>query len=154
MKIRTNFVSNSSSSSFIVKQGLWTDKHVCMRLSEEQLKKLEGYSDDYEGKNKFHAEEGVAYFLTPFISDCSNEYETIPKDAFRYSDGSWNIPYDDREFNSYPMGDVNVYIRKEHDVAEQMAFGQFIRDFLEEYGNSDVIVQHEADGIKLILAGD
>ena len=73
------------------------------------------------------------------------------KDAFEYSCGGHGGPYDEDMFNEYNCDYGYVYLMKIHDEAKQMSFGQFICDFLENYGNSDVIVKYENDGITLKL---
>lgn len=152
MKMRNGFVSNSSSSSFIVKKDL-SDKGIsCLKLTDEQLKLMDGYKQWEEDKETFHPEPGQDYYLTEFISDCDERWGEIRDmdGAFEYASGGHGGPYDEEDYNEYSGEFASVWLHKEHDVAKQMSFGQFVCDFLADFGNSDVIVKYEKDSIVLM----
>ena len=81
MKIRTGFISNSSSSSFIIKD----------KTKQEQAKKIleSCYGDYYIFKD-------VMY--TSFVSDCSESYSELSKLKDDDVDGDYDTPYDSDEF--------------------------------------------------------
>lgn len=151
MKVRTNYVSNSSSSSFIVKKDLSNIGVDCMKLTEEQLDLLAGYKKWEDDDEVFNPEKNQEYYLTQYISDCSDNWEKVKEmdGTFEYSNGGHGGPYDEEMFNEYQNSFDSIWLRKEHDVAKEMSFGEFIKEFLELYGNEDVIVKYEGNSIIL-----
>lgn len=151
MKIRSNYVSNSSSSSFVVTKDLTNSGVSCLKLNEKQLELMKGYKLWTEDKESFEPKENQDYYLTEYLSDCDKRWEKLKemKDAFEYSCGGHGGPYDEDLFNEYNCGFSSVYLLKEHDEAKQMPFGQFVCDFLADYGNSDIIIKYTEEGINL-----
>lgn len=152
MKVRNGYVSNSSSSSFIVKEDLSNKGISCLKLTNEQLKLLEGYKPWGDENKIFHAESGQDYYLTEFIPNYEKNWNEVfnMDSSFEYASGNYKEPYDENEYNEYCGEFHSVWLRKEHDVAKQMSFGQFVCDFLDKYGNDDVIAKYEKDSIVLI----
>lgn len=152
MKIRNGFVSNSSSSSFIVTKDLNDSGISCLKLNKKQLELMKGYKLWTEDKEAFEPKENQDYYLTEYLSDCDKRWEKLKdmKDAFEYSCGGHGGPYDENQFNEYNCNFGSVYLRKEHDEAKQMNFNKFVKKFKEDYGNIDVIVKYENDSIVLI----
>lgn len=98
MKIRTSFVSNSSSSSFIISNN--ESKEIVKQLLMDN-----GY-DYYEL-------DGVLY--TSFIGDCSDLYSEIYNLTIDDTiDGSHDFPYDEDNFFEFEgdLGSQSVYIPK------------------------------------------
>ena len=144
MKIRSCYVSNSSSSSFIVTKDLSDKGITCLKLSKEQIELINGSSIEYDDSKKFELDPSKDYWLTEFIYDIDDEAsEELMEDPNRivYSSGQMSMePYDLESFNKYDIdGEVSIYIRKEHDVAKQMTFAEFIKNFLDENGNSALV---------------
>ena len=85
MKQRSGFVSNSSSSSFIVFEDLSSRGIPCLKLNDEQMKRIDGfqYFEDYP---VIHF-EGRQGYLTKFITgyyDSENEIlESVEKHQVR-----------------------------------------------------------------------
>ena len=94
----------------------------------------------------------VRNLVTEFISDCDERWGEIRDmdGAFEYASGGHGGPYDEEDYNEYSGEFASVWLHKEHDVAKQMSFGQFVCDFLADFGNSDVIVKYEKDSIVLM----
>ena len=94
MKIRTNYVSNSSSSSFLVSQDV--SKVVpCVKLSEEIWKALDKNYCDWEGEKLNLSEFSQEWWLTSMIYDGDNAYNEILKldNVKHYLEGN-DTPYD------------------------------------------------------------
>lgn len=78
MKIRINYVSNSSSSSFLVPKDI-SNLTPCIKLSDEIWKAIENNYIDWEG-NKFNLSEiSNQWWLTNFISEWDINYDEVIK---------------------------------------------------------------------------
>lgn len=114
MKIRTGFVSNSSSSSFIV-IGKKPQSGSFAKLNKDQAKKVIqmlkntqnytggiGYRDQEEYCKKVNLlTEDMDFYLTGFISDCLEEYDEMSEDpdAIPFREGGYGCPYDENYYH-------------------------------------------------------
>ena len=151
MKYRNLFVSNSSSSSFIVSEDVSEYGICCMELSKEQIELIEGYPS-LDGEIHFNLQSGKKYYLTQFLADCNSRYDKIKElEHVFYNEGELNEePRCEEYYNEYKTGWNSVYLLKEHDVAKQMSFNKFINEYRKSYLPREVIVKYENDGVKLI----
>lgn len=92
MKIRGGFVSNSSSTSFLVPHEV-DGRITSLKLPEEIWKAIAENGTDMDG-NKIDLSASNEWWLTEMVSDCLNEYEEISKmdGAMHYLDGN-DSPY-------------------------------------------------------------
>lgn len=151
MKIRTSYVSNSSSSSFIVCKDL-SDKGIsCLKLNDEQKKLINGTSV-YDEVIKLDLSKD--FWLTQFIGGCDDKYDIIAEiDHILYQEGQLNeTPRNEDFYNEYQNGSFgeSVYILKRHDTAKQMNISKFAREHKKMDLPQDFLVKYEEDGIKLI----
>lgn len=149
MKIRKGFVSNSSSSSFIVAKDL-TDKGVsCLKLSQAQKELING-SVLYD--EKIWLDVNKDFYLTEFIGDDEEKNEAINSvEHFMYQEGQLcGEPREESYYNEYRVGYSSVYLLKNHDVAKQMTFNQFVNKYRKSDLPKEVIVKYEDDGVKLM----
>jgi hypothetical protein len=94
MKIRTNYVSNSSSSSFLVAHDV-SNITECIKLPKEIWSALDANYIDWEGNKLNLSEFSQEWWLTTLIYDGEETYETISelKDSKSYLQGN-DTPYD------------------------------------------------------------
>lgn len=151
MKIRKGYVSNSSSSSFIVTQDLTNKGISCIKLSEEQKELINGtniYGDI------INLDLDKDYWLTQFLSDCTNLYDTLTEyEHIFYQEGQLNeTPRCEDFYNEYQVGEFgdSVYLLKKHDIAKQMSLSKFVKEHKKTEFPQNFIVKYEDDGIKLI----
>lgn len=125
-KYRNGFVSNSSSSSFII-----TD--------EENIKKVKELGDK-EGFFDYFELDGVLY--TSFISDGNDIYGDISKLSNTSVDGSYGVPYDEEDFYEFEgeRGVESVWIEKtkcvdllQVELKVKDDLYNFINNWLKEY---------------------
>ena len=113
MKIRNGFVSNSSSSSFIVinNESLIPKGINYSKLNKEQKERLVKQGFEIDVKDNI--------FLTQFISDCLDEHFQMwhdedsgieRKGVLEYGDGGHGHPYDEEQYDE--ISD-NVWLNKE-----------------------------------------
>ena len=97
-------------------------------------------------------------YLTQFISDSHDaEWDLVMSvEHFEYENGQMcEEPYtDDEYYNEYNVDGKPIYLRKDHDEAKQMPFSKFAREFKKTYGDKDVIVKYDENGIQLTYVRD
>ena len=146
-----NYVSNSSSSSFIVTKDLTLKGINCLKLSEEQKKLIDGYKN-YDEQISINPEQD--YWLTQFISDCSSLYDNIHDvNHVYYQEGQLNeTPRNEDFYNEYQISEFgeSVFLLKQHDVAKQMSLSKFVTEYKKTELPRQFLVKYEDDGIKLI----
>lgn len=126
MKVRTNYVSNSSSSSFLVSKDV-SDITSCIKLPEEIWKNIEKYYVEEDGTRFNLSELSNEWWLTKLISEGDKAYEKIydMSNAFMYLSG-WEEPYDwfdnPKSYVVFKKNYENYYI-KNHDL-----FGYYKED--------------------------
>ena len=128
MKIRNNYVSNSSSSSFIITEDLTKYGINCIKLTSEQKDLINGWQDWGE---TIVLDVDKDYYLTQFISDCTNLYDKISEyGKIFYQEGQLNEePRVEDLYNEYQQTfGTSVYLLKEHDKAEQMTLDKFVKN--------------------------
>ncbi len=94
MKTRVSFVSNSSSSSFLVPFDAFEKYGVhCVKLSDEIVECLNKYFEDFNG-NKVDFSKSKDWWLTEMVSDCMEQCGQLCGDdeAIEYLEGN-NAPY-------------------------------------------------------------
>ena len=95
MKTRTGYVSNSSSSSFLVPGDAVLPHEVeAFELPEEIWKAIEKYHSDYDGNRIDLSGVSGSWKLTRFVSDCEEEYKDVCElpGAVHYLEGD-QAPY-------------------------------------------------------------
>ena len=104
MKVRTGFVSNSSSSSYIItqkgKDSWYYDHSDLYLLSREEKMRIEQIPADRKTET---------LYLTKHVNDC----DEIPKGTIEYVDGGHGGPYDEE---NYVEVKSHIWLRKEHVV--------------------------------------
>ena len=72
MKVRLNYVSNSSSTSFLVSEDLTSKGTACIKLTRAQKELLNGsLINDKEERIGINLDKDL--YLTEFVSDCDDE---------------------------------------------------------------------------------
>lgn len=104
MKIRTGFVSNSSSSSYIItssgKAGWYYSADELYLLSMEEKNLIDLIPSERKTET---------LYLTKHISDC----DYVPSNTIEYADGGHGGPYDEE---NYVEVKSDIWLRKEHVV--------------------------------------
>ena len=75
-----SYVSNSSSSSFLVPRDLFNDDDIgirCVKLPEEIWKAIEANHVDFDGKKPEMSSVSNEWWLTVLVSDCMDEWGRI-----------------------------------------------------------------------------
>lgn len=130
MKIRTSFVSNSSSSSYIVNRDLTEDGILCAPIIRERLDALEDFINlcRLDGDDPVKLDRNSEWYVTRFITEYERDrvYANLKEvGAIDYCDGQASgVPYDweddysdticvDHGYDEYD----SVYMRREHTSA-------------------------------------
>lgn len=117
MKIRSGFVSNSSSSSFIISgDNIEKAKDIINKMQNADYYELDGY------------------LYTSFISDGYDAYSELNDMCSDCIDGGHNYPYDEENFFEFEgdKGVMSVYIEK-HRCQHLQEVEQYIKDKLYNY---------------------
>jgi len=129
MKIRQGFVSNSSSSSFIIKNPKenLTGCFNKIKLTKKQIKKVkkdfikllkslikefnnESYIKQLERIEKITLNDDI--YITNYISDCLDEYGNIGhKYGIEYLYGGHGIPYSEKDLICLNDDEDDIYKR-------------------------------------------
>lgn len=149
MKIRNGYVSNSSSSSFIVTKDLTNEGILCYKLTEAQKQLING-SKNIDGVI-INLDLNKDFWLTQYIFEGYDYKIDLIKSIEHvfYGEGEMSEqPYNKELFNEYKIdGDTSVYLMKQHDEAEQMKFSKFIKQFNKTFSkDTQVIVKYEKNG--------
>lgn len=130
MKIRTSFVSNSSSSSYIVKQDLTEDGIRCAPIVRDRLDALEEFINlcRLDDEDPVKLDRNTDWYVTRFITEYEPYcvYDKLREvGAIDYCDGQtggvpydWEDDYPDTICVAHGSDEYDsVYMRREHTSA-------------------------------------
>ena len=133
MKIRTGFVSNSSSSSYVVNADLTSFGIRCLAIDPSRLRSVQRWLNAFKlsSEPEVVLDPNTQWYVTRYITEYEPDgvYDALDKHTkFDYMTGQLDgTPYedgeDDPEIYRSPGGDDYrdaVYIRKEHTVMAVM----------------------------------
>ena len=144
MKTRNGYVSNSSSSSFLLPHPVNGHAVSCIKLPREIWKAIEKNHIEWDGK-KFDMSASDEWWLTDMVSDCDDTYSEICdiENSIAYLEG------DTQPYGSYDEdGEKNYIIFKKGDDK----FYILASDFMDERGISEIPESVDLrDGAKKIL---
>ena len=138
MKIRNGYVSNSSSSSFLIKKNY--DTISCLKLTPQQIHLLK---EDYP-----QIDQTEEIYLTEYLYDFEIEATDI---ICCYDQGGHFGPYCEEYYNQYGY---KLYLKKQHDVCKQMTFNKFVKDYKNSGLSKEVLVKYTPDGVFLKYVND
>ena len=144
MKRREGYVSNSSSSSFLVPCEPNLPRVSAIKLPKEIWKAIERNHVEWNGK-KFDMSMSEEWWLTDMVSDCTEQYKQISDipNVISYLDGN-DMPYGAYDED----GEKDYIIFKKNEES----FFVLVSDFLDEKGKEDIpglVLQRDA--VKRIL---
>ena len=148
MKIRNGYISNSSSSSYIVNKDLSQFGISCIKLTKEQMMLIH---DNPTNNIINFANYDVDCYLTQFVYSDS-QYEEIKKvEHILYQEGQMNCePREEDLYNEYASEfGYSVYILKQHDIAKKMTLNEFVKEYKKTDLPKQFLIKYEKDGIKL-----
>lgn len=133
MKIRTGFVSNSSSSSYIIthtgKNNWYYDDSDLYLLSLQEKVLINEIPADRKNET---------FYLTKYISDCDD----VPDDTVCYADGGHGGPYDEE---NYVEVRPRFWLRKEHVTSTNIKYEPNVIesiDFMLDYLFENKLIQN------------
>ena len=140
MKIRTNYVSNSSSSSFLVSQDV-SNITPCIKLSKEIWKALEKNYCNWDGEKLNLSEITQDWWLTSMVYDGENAYDKIVElqNTKHYLEGN-DTPYDyydnqkrytvfKKDYNEFYI-DNNDLFKNDDDIPEVLSLKKELEKIL------------------------
>lgn len=130
MKTREGYVSNSSSSSFLVPCKPDVMRVNCIKLPKEIWKAIEKNHVEYDG-TKFDMSMSEEWWLTELVSDCCSQYEELADipNAIHYLEGN-EMPY-----GAYDEDGEKDYIKFKSQGQE---FWMLASDFMDAKGDSEI----------------
>lgn len=146
MKVRVNYVSNSSSSSCLVPSSLTEDGIACVRLSDDIAEHIKSTADieDLETLKSF-SELWVTRPITEYESPAIKELiSNTPKVHYlnHQMDGT---PYDDGFVFGYDVGGDLVYLQLSHVNGKIMSRDAVIKLLKEKYGKTQMFAVSFSD---------
>lgn len=147
MKKRSGFVSNSSSSSFIVLDREPPSTISSCLLNKETAERVLRHilADEYDIKNKPKMIAKVKkidpakrkIYLTQFISDSGEYTDPLQKgkyEYYEYYNGGHGGPYDEEAFVEIESGCMydSVWVHKDHIIDKDHPLGQLELKFLKK----------------------
>lgn len=159
MKIRTNYVSNSSSSSFVVFEDLTSLGIACLKLTKKQAKKvLDSIKyDKHISSEVFESDYNTDVYLTEYICDCCGDKwdKLIDNRHLFYDEGEMQEePRESDYYNEYRLGLSSVWLSKEHDKNKQLTKEETAKLIKEQAIANNFIVEYQSNGIFLRFTGD
>lgn len=141
MKIRTNYVSNSSSSSYIVARDLTSEGIACVKLNATAVDKIRT-SCWYEGLQTLNTFS--EYWLTRPIKEYEpdNVQDLINSvDKVIYCDHQMSgYPYDEEGFFGFAVGDDTVYMQLNHVSGLVVSRKQLCKILKEKYSKNQKFI--------------
>lgn len=143
MKTREGYVSNSSSSSFLIPHEI-KGRVGCIRLPDEIWQAIWRNHVEWDGTG-FDLSASKSWWLTELVSDCCEEYNEISDipNSIAYLEGN------DEPYGCYEPDGERRYIKFRKDGQD---FFVLASDFIDEKGHTDIPKAVELrDGAKRIL---